>query len=110
MGTPCQCRVALMLVIATLIVDAFDKPFIPTNSTPYNPGKSSTFKRTKGRFALSYADQTRLNGYVGEDIVQVRAQLCASVAPGHSKCIARERETVCNRSWAHSTPSPSLVA
>jgi len=62
-----------MLVIATLIVDAFDKPFIPTNSTPYNPGKSSTFKRTKGRFALSYADQTRLNGYVGEDIVQLGA-------------------------------------
>jgi len=65
--------VALICIIATLAVDAFDKPFIPTNSTPYDPMKSSTFQRTKGRFALSYADQTHLNGYVGQDIVQLGA-------------------------------------
>ncbi len=73
MGPPSRSRVALICIIATLAVDAFDKPFIPTNSTPYDPMKSSTFQRTKGRFALSYADQTHLNGYVGQDIVQVRA-------------------------------------
>lgn len=66
---------ALPALVALLPLDvtAFDKPFIPRNSTPYNPMVSSTFERTRGRFALSYADQTHLNGYVGQDIVQLGA-------------------------------------
>jgi hypothetical protein len=62
-----------LLAFAPLDVTAFDKPFIPTNSTPYNPMVSSTFQRTRGRFALSYADKTHLNGYVGQDVVQLGA-------------------------------------
>lgn len=64
----------VFVVFTTLLsIDAFDKPFIPTNSTPYDPMKSSTFSRTVGRFALSYADKTHLNGYVGQDVVQLGA-------------------------------------
>ena len=94
-----------LLAFAPLDVTAFDKPFIPTNSTPYNPMVSSTFQRTRGRFALSYADKTHLNGYVGQDVVQV---LPRNFDDPRATCPLDDRRIV--RSLGPTTPSRSSAA